>query len=87
MVGFSNPNTAGLLGIALATAMVLAAYAGVSYAHEAQKHDDLSHEAVALKGWQPKMHRAEEVDREQSAPSAQRSNPGLEVAHIYQRYL
>lgn len=87
MEGFNNPNTTFLLGIALAAAMMLAGFAGISYAHEVQRHSNLPHETVAVKDWQPKVHRAEEVDRQQGAPSELRSNPGLEVAHVYERFL
>jgi quercetin dioxygenase-like cupin family protein len=94
MPRFNNHNNRRVLGLALATAVALTAFTGVSHAAEANAGQD-SH---AAKSWQAGLHRTDlvkrdlgvsdreviqvRVDFDPGVAAPKHSHPGVEVAYV-----
>lgn len=98
MSRINNRNASGMLGIALATAVALAAFTGVSHAEDVKAPAQVSSESQAAKTWQTGLHRTDlvhrdldvagreviqvRVDFEPGVAAPKHSHPGVEIAYV-----
>ncbi|VVO35569.1 cupin domain-containing protein [Pseudomonas fluorescens] len=98
MSRLNTRTNAGRLGLTLAAAAALSAFAGLSQAQEAKPHAEASHESQSKKSWQAGLRRTDllrrdldvsgreviqvRVDFEPGVASPKHSHPGVEVAFV-----